>query len=46
MTEPCTHTLGGLPCDNADEHPGDGKGCTHSSAWAADKHTESEARDE
>ena len=47
LTPPaCTHVLGTLPCDNDQPHPGAGKGCTHRSSWAPDKHTESEARDD
>lgn len=37
----CTHLLGTLPCDNPNPHKGEGKGCTHSAAWA-----EQQPRDE
>ena len=28
----CAHDLGGLPCVNAQPHPGRGRGCVHHSA--------------
>lgn len=45
----CGHELGGpggLPCDNTDEHPGHGKGCTHTGTWAPDDSDLTEATDE
>lgn len=43
----CGHFLGTLPCDNPRGHEGgvDGHGCTHTAAWAPDRHTQ-EASDE
>jgi hypothetical protein len=45
----CTHELGGpggLPCDNPNRHPGDGKGCTHTGTSAPDRHDLTEAHDD
>ncbi|CAI9417218.1 hypothetical protein HIDPHFAB_02965 [Nocardioides sp. T2.26MG-1] len=45
----CGHELGGpggLPCDNKDEHPGKGRGCTHTGSTAPDRHDLTEAHDD
>jgi len=35
----CPHMLGALPCDNAEPHEGEGRGCTHTDgSFVRDRH--------